>query len=82
LSTRAMSETEAKQRANRRFDVAERRSREEATRIAEQKKAEVSDAAKIQRLRALRLARDAALAEEAAAAPPPVPKTRVRKAKA
>src|SRR6478735_1095659 len=53
LSTRAMSETEAKQRANRRFDVAERRSREEATRIAEQKKAEVSDAAKIQRLRAL-----------------------------
>jgi hypothetical protein len=75
-----MNPAEAQQRAARRVEVAERRSREATQRIEEQRKAEVYEAAKMKRLRELRLARDAALAEEAAAAPPPAPKSRAKKA--
>jgi hypothetical protein len=77
-----MNPAEAQQRAARRVDIAERKSREATIRIEEQRKSEIYEAAKMKRLRELRLARDAALAAEAAAAPPPVPKAKARKSAA
>lgn len=58
---------DAKARADARFAKAEARDRQVEERVREQAKAAASLAAKTERLRALRLARDA----EAALAPPP-----------
>jgi hypothetical protein len=65
MSTRSMSSDEAKLRAGRAFEKTEQRKRESEQRMEDQRRSDVSAAAKIQRLRAMRLARDAALESEA-----------------
>ena len=69
MSVRNMTSDEAKKRAGLAFDKGEQRKREAKQRQDEQHKTELSTAAKIQRLRALRLARDI---EIAAQVPEPV----------
>jgi hypothetical protein len=67
MSSRTMSSEEAKLRAGRAFEKTEQRKRESEQRLEDQRRSDVSAAAKIQRLRAMRLARDEALETQAQA---------------
>ncbi len=67
MSSRTMTSEEAKLRAGRAFEKTEQRKRESEQRLEDQRRSDVSAAAKIQRLRAMRLARDEALETQAQA---------------
>ncbi|GGH20992.1 hypothetical protein GCM10007036_24960 [Alsobacter metallidurans] len=79
MNTKNSSPQDAKQRAGRAFEKAAQRKSESDVRVEEQRKADLSLAAKIKGLRELRMQRDAAQAEEAANAPPPVKVVKSRK---
>ncbi|MCZ8099375.1 MAG: hypothetical protein O9972_15840 [Burkholderiales bacterium] len=78
MSSSRLSPADAKARADARFAKSEARDKQTEDRIREQAKAAASLSAKTERLRALRLARDAEVALALAAEPPAKP-TRKKK---
>lgn len=79
MSSPRVSPADAKARAEARFAKAEARDKQAEDRIREQARAAASLTAKTERLRALRLARDAEVALAQAALPPVVKTTRKKK---
>lgn len=74
MDTRGTKDQSAKQRAARAFDKASQRQKDEDLRVQSQQAASQQMTAKIQRLRALRMERDALEASKAASLPPAKPK--------